>query len=378
MEITDKRTGEVHDFTKKKGVLHAQLIIPGGGTEDRAAFWNRIEHHHKRGDAVVSREIEVSLPRELTSEQRKLLAVGYASELAKRYGVVADIALHEPDTVHDRDLERDPKKHWEIDPVTGRRHNGNWHAHIMLSACSVSADGTLGKKVVELDPIHCQKHRIRNMVEFERARWADLENGALELHGHDARVDHRSLIAQGIFDREPQQHLGPAACQIERRTGRASDNRMRQEEVSDRLLSAKRAGELERQSVEVGGLIIDLQSQLFGAMMSLRDAPVIEKKTATAERNQPQEKTAMPSYFPPSTGDHPSLWPSTEDEPPPLLLLEQQYAANHQQKMEARQNAAGAKEKSRLQQQQVAAFDQRAAAQAEQQQPRDATPTKDR
>lgn len=60
VEITDERTGLVHDYTRKGGVLHSELILPGGGTADRAEFWNGIEAHHKRGDAVLVREVECS------------------------------------------------------------------------------------------------------------------------------------------------------------------------------------------------------------------------------------------------------------------------------------------------------------------------------
>jgi ATP-dependent exoDNAse (exonuclease V) alpha subunit len=217
-QITDERTGEIHDYRRKKGVLHSELILPGGGTADRAEFWNGIEKHHKRGDAVLVREIEISLPTELTPAQRQELAVSYGRELADRYGVAADVALHAPHTVTDKDLERKPNQYWEIDPETGRRHNGNWHVHVMLSACYVEQDGTLGKKAVELDPIHCKRAKIENFADRERERWCELANTTLELHGHDARIDHRTLAAQGI-DREPGIHLGPAATAIERRGG---------------------------------------------------------------------------------------------------------------------------------------------------------------
>ena len=215
-KIVDERTGEVHDYTRKGGVLHSELVLPGGENADRAEFWNRIEAHHKRGDAVLAREVEVSLPTELEKDQRQALAVGYAGELADRYGVAADVALHAPRTITDRDLEKNPGQYHETDPETGRRHNGNWHAHITLSACHVQPDGTLGKKAVELDPIHCQRHKLENMADRERVRWAELANAALERHGHEARVDHRSLEAQGV-EREPMQHKGPAIAGIERR-----------------------------------------------------------------------------------------------------------------------------------------------------------------
>ena len=266
VEITDERTGLVHDYTRKGGVMHSELILPGGGTADRAEFWNGIEAHHKRGDAVLVREVEISLPTELTPEQRQALAVGYARELADRYGVAADVALHAPRTVTDRELEKNPDQYHETDPETGRRHNGNWHAHIMLSACHVQPDGTLGKKAVELDPIHCQRAKIENMADRERARWGELANAALERHGHEARIDHRSHAERGI-EAEPSLHLGPQAHGYERRTGQPSAKRIQQEqEAAERLARAKALGELERQGKALDRGIIDLSGDMRAAL----------------------------------------------------------------------------------------------------------------
>ncbi len=243
--IDDMRTGEVHDYRRKRGVLHAELVLPGRGTAERAQFWNSIEAHHKRGDAVVAREIEVSLPADLSSDQRKELATAYASELADRYGVAADVALHAPSRKGDA---------------------RNWHAHILLSACHVDAQGQLGKKVVELDPIHCQRHKLANAADAERERWAELCNVALEQAGRDARVDHRSLEAQGI-DREPTRHLGPKAMGYERRTGGKSRRRLDIEaEIAERLRLTREAGELERQARALDQSILDLSGDLSAAL----------------------------------------------------------------------------------------------------------------
>ncbi|WP_258081990.1 MobA/MobL family protein [Pseudomonas syringae group genomosp. 3] len=48
-----------------------------------------------------------------------------------------------------------------------------------------------------------------------------MANRALENAGSDARIDSRSLKAQGL-DREATMHLGPVASDMERR-GKASD-----------------------------------------------------------------------------------------------------------------------------------------------------------
>ena len=294
VEITDERTGVVHDYTRKgkRGVLHSELILPGGGTADRAEFWNRLEAHHKRGDAVLVREVEISLPTELSAAQRQALAVGYARELADRYGVAADVALHAPRTVTDRDLEKTPNQRWEIDPDTGRRHNGNWHAHIMLSACHVQPDGTLGKKAVELDPIHCQRAKIENMADRERARWGERANAALERHGHEARIDHRSHAERGL-DAEPSQHLGTAAAAIERRTGEPSRKRLIFEaEAAERLARAAELGELERQGQALDRAIIDTTGDLQATLRE-RDQLQAEQAQKLAELGKQQAREAF-------------------------------------------------------------------------------------
>lgn len=202
--IVDERTGEIHDYRRKGGVESADLILPDGVPPmDRAEFWNLVERHHRRGDAVVAREVEIALPAELPPEARRQLALDFARELADHYGVAADVCVHRPGKGGD---ER------------------NHHAHILLSACGVGPDG-LGKKVAVLDPIHCQRHQMPNPADLWRARWAELVNERLKQHQVDARVDHRSLKAQGI-DREPTKHLGPAATGFERRTGRSAHKRM--------------------------------------------------------------------------------------------------------------------------------------------------------
>lgn len=193
--IVDEATGEVHDYTRKSGVLHTALMMPGGQPVDRAEFWSGVEVHHRRGDAVTARELRVALPAELDELQRNALAERIGQHLVEHYGVAADVCVHAPDRGGD---------------------DRNFHAHILMSACSVSADGTLGKKVVELDPIHCQRRKISNAAEHLRPLWEQMYNDALADIGVDRRVDHRSHAARGL-DIEPTIHLGSAASDMERK-----------------------------------------------------------------------------------------------------------------------------------------------------------------
>ncbi len=239
--IVDERTGEIHDFTRKGGVVDSLIVLPGGGTMARAELWNAVEAKHKRGDAVVAREFVVALPDELDAAQRSDLARSYARELADRYGVAVDVNTHAPGK------EGDQRNH---------------HAHILLTACYCAPDGTLGKKAVELDPIHCARAKVENVVEVERARWAELANAALARAGHEARIDHRTLEAQGITDRLPSVHLGPTATAIER-----SD---RESEI------ARRARE------QAQAFMVEMQSQAAIQQAAARDVAELEAQLAQA------------------------------------------------------------------------------------------------
>lgn len=259
--IVDERTGEIHDYTRKGGVVASEVILPGGGTMERAALWNKVEAHHKRGDATVAREFVVALPAELDPTQRQDLARSYARELADRYRVAVDVNVHAPGKDGDQ-----------------RNH----HAHILLSACYASTAGALGKKAVELDPIHCQRHGLANVVEVERERWEQLANQALEKAGQEARIDHRSLEAQGIYDRAPTVHLGPDATAIKRRGGVSEIEERAMAQAAEFMADMQARVALQRAAERD---VAELEAQLAAAQWEAR--PVSER---LAEVRQEQER----------------------------------------------------------------------------------------
>jgi hypothetical protein len=220
-KLTDARTGLVHDFRRKRGRDLAAVVLPGGGTMGRNELWDAVERKHKRGDAIIAREVEIGLPHELTKSERDELIKEYCQELADTYKVAVDFAVHIPThAAH----EKHAPNHFEHDPR-------NFHAHISMSACYVSADGEMGKKCVEMDPIHCKRAKIENAVETQRKRWQEICNRALEKAGHAARIDHRSHASRGI-PTPPGQHYGPAVSGLLAR-GESS-------EVADRQASEDR------------------------------------------------------------------------------------------------------------------------------------------
>lgn len=226
-KLKDSRTGEVYDFTRKRGVVFSEIYSPdhahASWVQNREQLWNHAEAAEKRKDARLGREILFALPSELTEPQRKELIGTMAKSLAKRYGSVVDVAVHSPSRYGD---ER------------------NFHAHVLLSSRRIGQDG-FGEKVHELD----DRKRGPMEVSFIRSEWARLTNRALKQAEQEASIDHRTLKAQGI-DREPTIHLGVSASAMERRgiqTVRGSINRR----IRERQKNREELAELEREEKEV-------------------------------------------------------------------------------------------------------------------------------
>lgn len=115
VEIVDARTGEVHDYRRKGGVVHSEIVLPVGAPEwarDRSALWNAAEQAEVRKNSTVAREFEIALPSDLSEAGRLALAVDFAKEIVARHGCAVDVAIHEPGR------EGDTRNH---------------HAHLLLS-----------------------------------------------------------------------------------------------------------------------------------------------------------------------------------------------------------------------------------------------------
>lgn len=206
--LVDERTGQVHDYTRKGGVMSTEILLPDGGCTERNTLWNAAEAAEKRKDSRTAREWEVALPAKLDAQQRYELARRFAAELAHRYGVAVDLAIHEP-------------------PEDGDQRNHG--AHCLTTTRQVHRDASgalvLGEKTaIELSD---RERRARGLgwaaeeVKAVRVLWQDLANEALAQAGRPERIDARSLKEQGI-EREATIHMGAAAVQMERR-GVASD-----------------------------------------------------------------------------------------------------------------------------------------------------------
>lgn len=197
-KVTDERTGEEHDYGRKKGILYKEIITPDGSDITREKLWNMAEAAEKRKDGTTAREYEIALPSELPEKARIELAREFARKLARVQGVAVDICIHAPS------LDGDSR---------------NLHAHL-LATTRIYEGGKLGKKSdFDLSDRDRKKKGLDSRKEelhALRAEWAYMVNAALDKAQVTERVTHKSLAAQGI-ERAPSIHLGPTATAMERR-----------------------------------------------------------------------------------------------------------------------------------------------------------------
>ena len=186
----DEQSGRVWDYSRKaEDVLWQGLYVPKTAPEwmnDRAQLWNQAERTETRVNSRTARHIEVSLPHELSVEQNRMLLQDFVRENFQRKGIVADVSMHRP---------------------TRQGDERNVHAHILLATRITTAEG-FGQKQRDLDS--------KETLQHWRDHWEKTVNRHLSRHGHDERIDMRSLADQGL-DRTPGVHLGKSATAQERK-----------------------------------------------------------------------------------------------------------------------------------------------------------------
>ena len=202
--LRDERLDRSQDFSAQRGVVHSEVLLPENAPavwKDRERLWNDVEAFEVRKDAQLAREVEFAIPRELTQAQGIELARDFARGEFVDRGMIADLNVH-----WDMAEDGSPKP----------------HAHVMLTMRAVAEDG-FGPKVRDWNRTE--------MVERWRERWAELANERLAELDIDARIDHRSLEAQGIA-LEPQSQIGAPAQRIEGEGIEAADRAEMHREIA--------------------------------------------------------------------------------------------------------------------------------------------------
>jgi ATP-dependent exoDNAse (exonuclease V) alpha subunit len=238
--LRDERSGRIYDHTSRQDVLHKEIILPSQFAEapmdwarNRATLWNAAEAAEKRKNSRVAREYTVALPVELNADQRLHLVRGFAQELSDLYRFAVDVAIHAP-----RDYPgSDPR---------------NFHAHLLATTREVTPEGLTAKTTVELGDGARRRLGLSPAVHeliHVRKRWATVTNEALHDAHQAARIDHRTLRAQGI-GREPIRWKPRVSYDLQRLETRESAAVQQREEIRPSPGRAPDLEEMRRQARE--------------------------------------------------------------------------------------------------------------------------------
>ena len=190
-KMRDDLRGITFNYSYKNEVSHTEISLPedcpdwarerygalvGDCPEARIdvaavskRLWYELDLHEeqsknsKRAYTQVARSMTIALPQELSPSERVNLTRSFVQNSFAARGMIADWTLH--------DLKDNP------------------HVHVMLSLRSLDVDGW-GKKNPDWND--------RALLRSWRSEWAHEANIALERAGLDERIDHRSLVDQGI------------------------------------------------------------------------------------------------------------------------------------------------------------------------------------
>ena len=209
--------GENNDFTRKGGVLHTEILLPPNAPRsyaDRQTLWNAVEKAEKNKKAQLAYSFDIALQNELTKEENIPLAKRFVQEHFVSKGMIADLAVHEPD-----------------------KESGiqNPHFHVLIPMRPLNPDGSWGNKQRREYALDENGERIRDekgdyvfnavhttdwhepeTLERWREAWCRMVNEEFERKGIAVRIDHRSYAAQGI-ELIPTVHEGSLVQKMEAR-----------------------------------------------------------------------------------------------------------------------------------------------------------------
>ena len=207
--------------------------MPPWAAAKPTSYWDAADLY-ERANGQLFKRVEVALPLALTEMEQRELAVGFAHHLTDGERLPYTLAIH--------------------------AGNGtNPHCHLLISERGNDglerAPEQWFKRYNAAAPAQGGARKSRALqpkawLVAARKAWAEQTNQALERAGHDVRIDHRSLAAQGI-ERLPSLHLGPTVAAMEARgieTERGTEARRRAQVNAE--LAAEQAQLVQEQAQE--------------------------------------------------------------------------------------------------------------------------------
>lgn len=239
----DPRLGITYDYRNRRNGVASRFVEGWDGS--KLALWQAAESAERKKNSCVAREIQVSLPRELTSEQGERLTRRFAQFIVSEYGVAVDAVVHRK--------------------ASKSRPDHNPHSHLLLTTRTVK-DGVLGEKTRVWDELIGKKETLpdgttiyhepegKKQVEKVRRVWAEFANNALADAGSVERIDHRSDAARGIERTSPARSIPRGALARQQREYLATP-KVRERERKRQNAERQASQALQPQKVSLGAVL---------------------------------------------------------------------------------------------------------------------------
>ena len=276
-EIYNDYDGVHHDYTKKGGLVHSEILLPPNAPKEwnaRSELWNAVETAEKSKNSQLARELIVALPVELKSDEWIEMLRDFISENCISKGMCADFNIHDTDG-------HNPHAHILL-TMRPLDEKGKWQAKTQKEyLCkrgdeergftatefkTVQVDGwekqyqyKVGKKKIYMTPSEaeaqnlervsknpkstrfgrqnpiCAEWNSEEQILIFRKAWEEAVNKSLEQKHIDARIDCRSFEDRGI-DEQPTIHEGVTARIIEQHGGVSDRCKLNRQIRKDNIL----------------------------------------------------------------------------------------------------------------------------------------------
>lgn len=179
--------------------------IPAWAEGEPGTYWMAADAYERKNGRLF-KQIEAALPKELSGEEQIRLTLELCDIVTK----TKDGPLPYSVAIHKGHGRGNPHFHLIVSERVNDGIERSPEAWFSRAGKRKPGGGIPGaKKTSALKP--------RQWISDIRKQWEIIANRALELAGVEARIDCRSLAAQGITWRTPGKHMGPARAAIERK-----------------------------------------------------------------------------------------------------------------------------------------------------------------
>lgn len=216
--------------------------MPEFAAADPRQYWEAADLY-ERANGRLYRQVEFALPVELELREQIALAHDFAERLTAAGKWPYTLAIHKGEYDHrgkKTDTARNPHVHLIISERGNDGINRSPEQWFKRANKSQPEKGGAAKT---------KSMESREWLLATRELWAEMANAALERNGHESRIDHRTLIAQGITDRLPQTHRGVAGHMAQRGipTERMAAHEQRQQASAEVGRMVRERRDIERQ-----------------------------------------------------------------------------------------------------------------------------------